>query len=79
MLYRKLSQLSVSLTLDAHVDDSRQARANAIVGLAQVIAFVGLLDVYNLQRAVIRHPHVGVTHSKVAVVAGCGSWRRGDD
>lgn len=65
---------SIPLTLNPDIDDSRKASTNAVVGLTQVVAFMGLLDINDLECAIISHLHVGVAHSKVTVIPRCGSW-----
>lgn len=46
------------LTVDLELDDLADAGADAVVGLAQVVALAVLLDVLQQQRAVVQEPRV---------------------
>ena len=44
--------------MDGQLDDARYARADAVVGLAQVVAGVGSLGVVDNERAVLEDSHI---------------------
>ena len=61
-------------TLNADVDNSREASSNSICSLAQVISFTRLLDIFQNQRSV-NHFHIGLNLSvQVSVILWFVSW-----
>ena len=63
------------ITLNADVNNSREASSNSIGSLAQVISFTRLLDIFQNQRSV-NHFHIGLNLSvQVSVILWFVSWQ----